>query len=141
MSSIIRLLVSRWLPLAFLSVFSLSLAAAPEPEQWQLLGHSHLLSTNEVATLKVISKAQDTAFHTIKFHVSHGDVRLIKAKVHMSDGKVVKVSIQKTIRAGLETRPLPIPDHQRGIKKVELFYQSPTKHPADISLLGQASMG
>ena len=111
--------------------------SASTPALWQPLGKMHLLPTNELATLKVIERSRETAFGEIKFHVSNGNIYLLKARLHMSDGKVIRVSIQKNVMAGLETRTFPIPAHGRGIKRVEVYYRIKDKRPVDMSILGQ----
>ncbi|MGI9274811.1 MAG: hypothetical protein ACR2PT_08190 [Endozoicomonas sp.] len=105
---------------------------------WQSLGRLHLLSSNETATLKVIHKIRETPFQIIKFHASSGSVHLQKARIHMEDGRVIRVSIQKTILAGLDTREFPIPSQGQGIRKIELHYLMKEKHPVDITVLGQS---
>ena len=141
MKNSIQHLSCRWFLLLLPLLFCQPVTAETAMVSWQSLGHLHLLSTSETATLKVIHKAREMPFQTIKFHASSGSVHLQKARVHMEDGRVIRVSIQKTILTGLDSREFPIPAQGQGIRKIELYYQMKEKHPADITVLGQSEQG
>jgi hypothetical protein len=127
------LVYSITLALAFLIVLPLSAQAATD-EDWQRIGDAHVIATNDMVNIRIKEQAKNTPFKTLRFHVTHGDLKLRSAKVHMNDGHAINLSIQKLIKAGLSSRELTIPDHSRAIKKVVLYYQAPVDHSADVTL-------
>lgn len=125
-----------WYLLVCSAFVALSSSAAPIPE-WSKLGGAHLTVAKEMVTIPVRSDARETKMKHVKFHVSGGEVKLIKAKVYMVDNQVLMLDIQKRVKPGLETRSFKIADHYRGIKKVVLYYSSPSSHSSDVILLGE----
>ncbi|WP_062261582.1 hypothetical protein [Endozoicomonas arenosclerae] len=117
-------------------LFSMTLQAASEGD-WQRIGEKQIIPTDDTVTVRVISEAKNVPFKSLKFHITRGNLKIRSAKVHLSDGHVINLSIQKKIMAGLETRDFPIPDHYRSIKKIVLYIQAPIDHSSNVIVYGK----
>ncbi|WP_422136477.1 hypothetical protein [Endozoicomonas sp. ALD040] len=118
---------------ALVLLFSMTLQAAGG---WQQIGEKHIIPSQDTATIKISSADEDTSYKTIKFHITQGSLKIRSAKVHMSDGQVIDLSVQKLVLPGLETRGFPIPDHGRSIKKIVLYIQAPLDHSSNVVVYG-----
>ncbi|WOG27740.1 hypothetical protein [Endozoicomonas sp. 8E] len=123
----------RFLLAALLLLFSMILQA---DGGWQQIGEKHITPSQDTATIKISSEGGDTPYKTVKFHITQGSLKIRSAKVHMSDGQVVDLSIQKLMLPGLETRGFPIPDHGRSIKKIVLYIEAPLDHSSNVVVYG-----
>ncbi|KEQ16392.1 hypothetical protein [Endozoicomonas numazuensis] len=117
-------------------VFSMTLQAASDGD-WQRIGEKQIIPTDDTTTIRIAAEAKTIPYKTLKFHVTRGNLKIRSAKVHMSDGHVIKLSVQKLILAGLETREFPIPDHYRSIKKIVLNIQAPIDHSSNVIVYGK----
>ncbi|MGI9279405.1 MAG: hypothetical protein ACR2PX_07220 [Endozoicomonas sp.] len=117
-------------------LFSMTLQAASDAD-WQRIGEKQIIPTDDTTTIRIISEAKYVPYKSIKFHITRGDLKIRSAKVHLSDGHVINLSIQKLIKVGLETRELAIPDHFRSIKKIVLYIKAPIDHSSNVIAYGK----
>lgn len=129
------LLVSTLL-ISTLFVSTLTLA---QEENWQTIGSTHVRSTAQMVTIPILKSFQSRNIKSIRFHASKGDITIHYAKLILDDGDNINVSIQRTVRSGLNSRIIPVEIHDRTIKKVTLFYKVHRTDVVRIDLQAQMS--
>lgn len=121
----------------FLLMFSLT-SVATANDDWVTLGSKRA----SISANKMTFDTQDSqTLGNVRFHVTKGDIKLIKAKLHMDNGQVIMEGLQKEIHSNDYSRSIPLTSHdQQRLKKVELFYkvihQDSPSIEAQVTLMG-----
>ncbi|MET4696520.1 hypothetical protein [Endozoicomonas lisbonensis] len=127
------------LPTLLVSTLLASTLSLEQEENWQTIGTTHVRSTAQMVTIPILKSFQSSNIKSIRFHASKGDIEIRYAKLILNDGDNINVSIQRTVRSGLNSRIIPVEIHDRVIKKVILFYEVQRTDVVRIDLQAQIS--
>lgn len=117
-------------------LFVSTLAIALEGN-WKTVGSVQVRGTGQMAAIPVLKSAQEKTINAVRFHAAKGDIKIRSAKLILSDGNTITLSIQKLIRSGLNSRIIPIKTNGRAIKKVTIFYEVKQAERARIDLMAE----